>query len=68
MNEDGLRYTDEFVRHKLLDAVGDLSLAGAVIQGYFEGYCSGHALNNQLLHTLFADPAAWRMGEGYASL
>jgi UDP-3-O-[3-hydroxymyristoyl] N-acetylglucosamine deacetylase len=61
MNEDGLRYTDEFVRHKLLDAVGDLSLAGAAIRGHFEGYCSGHALNNQLLHALFADPSAWRM-------
>ncbi len=60
MNEDGLRYTDEFVRHKLLDAVGDLSLAGAAIRGHFEGYCSGHALNNQLLHALFADTSAWR--------
>jgi UDP-3-O-[3-hydroxymyristoyl] N-acetylglucosamine deacetylase len=61
MNEEGLRYTDEFVRHKLLDAVGDLSLAGAVIRGHFEGYCSGHALNNQLLRALFADPTAWRV-------
>ncbi|MDX2027489.1 MAG: UDP-3-O-acyl-N-acetylglucosamine deacetylase [Alphaproteobacteria bacterium] len=61
MNEDGLRYTDEFVRHKLLDAVGDLALAGAVIQGHFHGYCSGHALNNRLLHALFSDPSAWRM-------
>ncbi|MDP9127383.1 MAG: UDP-3-O-acyl-N-acetylglucosamine deacetylase [Pseudomonadota bacterium] len=61
MNEGGLRYADEFVRHKLLDAVGDLSLAGASIRGHFEGYCSGHALNNQLLHALFADPSAWRM-------
>lgn len=60
MNSEGLRYTDEFVRHKLLDAVGDLSLAGAVIQGHFEGYCAGHAMNNQLLHALFADPSAWR--------
>ena len=60
MNEDGLRYDDEFVRHKLLDAVGDLALAGAPILGHFHGYCSGHALNNQLLHTLFADPLAWR--------
>jgi UDP-3-O-[3-hydroxymyristoyl] N-acetylglucosamine deacetylase len=61
MNADGLRYADEFVRHKLLDAVGDLSLAGAVIHGHFEGYCSGHALNNQLLHALFADQTVWRM-------
>ncbi|MGE3622483.1 MAG: UDP-3-O-acyl-N-acetylglucosamine deacetylase [Bdellovibrionales bacterium] len=60
LNEDGLRYADEFVRHKLLDAVGDLALAGAPILGHFHGYCSGHALNNQLLHALFADPLAWR--------
>jgi UDP-3-O-[3-hydroxymyristoyl] N-acetylglucosamine deacetylase len=64
MNEDGLRYANEFVRHKLLDAVGDLSLAGAVISGHFEGYCSGHALNNQLLRAMFADKSAWR----YASV
>ena len=64
MNADGLRYADEFVRHKLLDAVGDLALAGAVIRGHFEGYCSGHALNNQLLRALFADASAWRMAPG----
>ena len=60
MNADGLRYADEFVRHKLLDAVGDLSLAGATIIGHFEAYCSGHAMNNRLLHALFADTSAWR--------
>lgn len=60
MNDGGLRYTDEFVRHKLLDAVGDLSLAGSPILGNFTGYCTGHALNNKLLHALFADRAAWR--------
>lgn len=60
MNEHGLRYTDEFVRHKLLDAVGDLALAGARIRGHFHGYCSGHAMNNQLLRALFADSSAWR--------
>lgn len=60
MNEDGLRYGNEFVRHKLLDAVGDLALAGAVICGHFHGSCSGHALNNQLLRALFADSSAWR--------
>lgn len=60
MNTDGLRYADEFVRHKLLDAVGDLALAGAPVLGHFHGYCSGHALNNQLLRAVFADPAAWR--------
>lgn len=60
MNEDGLRYTDEFVRHKLLDAVGDMALAGGVLRGHFQGYCSGHALNNHLLRALFADELAWR--------
>lgn len=60
MNEDGLRYADEFARHKLLDAVGDLALAGVDIRGHFHGSCSGHALNNQLLRAMFADPSAWR--------
>jgi UDP-3-O-[3-hydroxymyristoyl] N-acetylglucosamine deacetylase len=57
MNQDGLRYQNEFVRHKLLDAVGDLALAGMPILGHFEGFCSGHALNNQLLRAVFADKA-----------
>ncbi len=61
LNEDGLRYNDEFVRHKLLDAIGDLSLSGAPIKGAFVGYCTGHALNNRLLHALFADRSAWRL-------
>lgn len=60
LNEEGLRYDDEFVRHKLLDAIGDLSLAGAPIRGTFSGFCTGHALNNRLLRALFADAAAWR--------
>lgn len=59
MNEDGLRYADEFVRHKILDAVGDLYLAGAPVIGRFHGHRSGHALNNALLHAVFADAAAW---------
>lgn len=59
MNEDGLRYGDEFVRHKILDAIGDLYLAGAPIIGHFHGQRSGHALNNQLLRALFADRSAW---------
>lgn len=59
MNEDGLRYDDEFVRHKVLDAIGDLYLAGAPVIGRFEGVCSGHAANNKLLHALFADDDAW---------
>lgn len=60
MNPDGLRYSDEFVRHKILDAVGDLYLAGAPIVGRFHGVRSGHALNNQLLRAVFADRTAWR--------
>jgi UDP-3-O-[3-hydroxymyristoyl] N-acetylglucosamine deacetylase len=60
MNDEGLRYPQEFARHKLLDAVGDLALAGAPILGRFEGYCCGHALNNQLLRSLFTTTGAWR--------
>ena len=59
LNEDGLRYADEFVRHKVLDAVGDLYLAGHAIIGAYEGYKSGHALNNQLVRALLADAGAW---------
>jgi UDP-3-O-[3-hydroxymyristoyl] N-acetylglucosamine deacetylase len=59
LNDDGLRYGDEFVRHKVLDAVGDLYLAGAPIIGHFHGVRSGHALNNRLLRELFADKSAW---------
>ena len=59
MNEGGLRFDDEFVRHKVLDALGDLYLAGAPVVGRFEGVCSGHAANNKLLHALFADDTAW---------
>ncbi len=55
LNSDGLRYKDEFVRHKILDSIGDLYLAGAPIQGYFFGNKSGHQLNNMLLRSLFAD-------------
>ena len=59
LNEDGLRYADEFVRHKILDAVGDLYLAGHPIIGAYEGYKSGHALNNKLVNALLADAGAW---------
>ncbi len=55
LNSDGLRFKDEFVRHKILDSIGDLYLAGAPIQGYFLGIKSGHHLNNLLLRSLFAD-------------
>lgn len=60
MNSDGLRYRDEFVRHKLVDAIGDLYLAGAPIHGRFLGWRSGHKLNHRLLRALFADAEAWR--------
>tara|TARA_B100000242_G_scaffold283826_1_gene246481 strand:+ start:83 stop:952 length:870 start_codon:yes stop_codon:yes gene_type:complete len=55
LNKEGLRYKDEFVRHKILDSIGDLYLAGAPIQGYFFGNKSGHYLNNLLLKSLFSD-------------
>ena len=55
LNSDGLRFKDEFVRHKILDSIGDLYLAGTPIQGYFFGNKSGHHLNNLLLKSLFAD-------------
>ena len=59
LNREGLRYDNEFVRHKLLDAVGDLYLAGAPIIGQFRGVRSGHAHTRRLLAALFADDAAW---------
>jgi UDP-3-O-[3-hydroxymyristoyl] N-acetylglucosamine deacetylase len=59
LNDDGLRYEDEFVKHKILDAIGDLYLLGHSLIGAFYGYKSGHALNNKLLRALIAEPAAW---------
>lgn len=59
MNEGGLRKQDEFVRHKLLDSVGDLSLSVQPILGAFRSSKGGHALNNKMLRALFADPANW---------
>lgn len=61
LNPEGLRWADEFVRHKMLDVVGDLALAGAPISGRFIGNRTGHALNNVLVRTLFADPANYRI-------
>ncbi len=61
LNADGLRYEDELVRHKILDAIGDLYLLGHSLIGSYTGYKSGHALNNQLLRTLLADEAAWEV-------
>ena len=59
LNDDGLRYADEFVRHKILDAVGDLYLAGHPIIGAYEARKSGHALNNKLVRALLAEQDAW---------
>ncbi len=60
LNPGGLRFPHEFARHKLLDAVGDLALAGAPIRGRFVAHRSGHVLNNRLLGALFADSSGWR--------
>jgi len=59
LNEDGLRYADEFVKHKILDAIGDLYLLGRSLIGSFEGYKSGHGINNQLLRELLKQKDAW---------
>ena len=59
LNEGGLRYEDEFVKHKILDAIGDLYLLGHSLIGEFSGHKSGHGLNNRLLRTLQADTQAW---------
>jgi UDP-3-O-[3-hydroxymyristoyl] N-acetylglucosamine deacetylase len=59
LNEDGLRFEDEFVRHKILDAIGDLYLLGHSLIGEYTAYKSGHGLNNKLLRALLADAAAW---------
>ncbi|MFA6970950.1 MAG: UDP-3-O-acyl-N-acetylglucosamine deacetylase [Gallionella sp.] len=59
LNADGLRFEDEFVKHKVLDAIGDLYLLGHAVIGAFSGFKSGHALNNALLRALLADDQAW---------
>jgi UDP-3-O-[3-hydroxymyristoyl] N-acetylglucosamine deacetylase len=61
INKDRQRFADEFVRHKILDAIGDMALAGAPLLARFEGVRSGHGLNNRLLRALFADPANYEM-------
>ncbi len=61
LNDDGLRYEDEFVKHKVLDAIGDLYLLGHSLIGAFSGFKSGHALNNKLLRALLARESAWEM-------
>lgn len=61
LNPTGLRRPDEFVRHKVVDVIGDLYLSGAMIHGDFHGHKSGHTLNNRLLRALMADTTAWRL-------
>ncbi|MCH1920670.1 UDP-3-O-acyl-N-acetylglucosamine deacetylase [Shewanella sp. A3A] len=61
LNPDGLRYEDEFVKHKILDAFGDLYVAGHAIIGEFSAYKTGHALNNQLVRALLANAEAWEV-------
>ncbi len=61
INEDGLRYEDELVKHKILDAVGDMYLLGTGLIGAFRGFKSGHTLNNQLLQALLAKKSAWEI-------
>ena len=63
LNPEGLRYGDEFIRHKMLDAVGDLSLAGMPILGHFRSWCSGHRMNVAVLEALFADRSAYEIIE-----
>ena len=58
LNSDGLRYDDEFAKHKILDAIGDLYICGYPLLGAYAAHKSGHALNNKLLHAVLADPAA----------
>ena len=61
LNEDGLRYEDEFVKHKILDAIGDLYLMGHSLLGEFTGYKSGHAMNNALVRAVIEDESAWEI-------
>jgi UDP-3-O-[3-hydroxymyristoyl] N-acetylglucosamine deacetylase len=61
LNADGLRYDDEFVKHKILDAIGDLYLCGMPLLAHYTAYKSGHALNNRLLRALMADAQAWEV-------
>lgn len=62
INKEGLRFPDEFVKHKILDALGDLSLLGLPIQGHLVAHRSGHKLNNLLLRTLMSRPDCWELG------
>ena len=66
MNEDGLRWPDEFVRHKVLDLLGDLALLGVSIDGHVKVECGGHALHHRLVAALLERPRAWRLREAGA--
>ena len=66
LNTEGLRFQDEFVRHKILDAIGDLYLSGARIIGRFDACRAGHSLNYKLLLALFANPGAWEYCDGFS--
>lgn len=68
MNPEGLRYGNEFIRHKLLDAIGDLYLAGGPMLGAYDGSKAGHAINNAILRKLFSTEGAWEMVDLYADL
>jgi UDP-3-O-[3-hydroxymyristoyl] N-acetylglucosamine deacetylase len=68
LNPEGLRYTDEFVRHKALDAIGDLALAGAPLLGAYKSVKGGHKLNHAILCALIADPTAWTVVEAKSEL
>jgi UDP-3-O-[3-hydroxymyristoyl] N-acetylglucosamine deacetylase len=68
LNEEGLRFADEFVRHKVLDSLGDLYLAGAPLRGRFIARSANHTMHNKLLRALFDDPGAWRMVDGAGPL
>jgi UDP-3-O-[3-hydroxymyristoyl] N-acetylglucosamine deacetylase len=67
LNPDGLRFADEFVRHKALDAIGDLSLAGVPLCAAYRSVCGGHKLNHAVLSALIADRSAWTMVDAVAS-
>ncbi len=68
LSPGGLRHRDEAVRHKMLDVLGDLGLAGAPVLGHYQGYCAGHSLTNGLLRTAFADPANYELIDCDAAL
>jgi UDP-3-O-[3-hydroxymyristoyl] N-acetylglucosamine deacetylase len=61
LNSEGLRYDDEFVKHKILDAIGDMAMAGQPLLAAYSAFKSGHALNNKLLRKLMADPQAYEV-------